>query len=508
MAELGAGATVAGLALAVPGIIDLIIKYGEWIRDRYETFKTPEPVWKELAVFGASLADGRLRSQLLLARAHWLREDCDPALKKSLEDAIDLLHDDVVKANRASEKYATHGFGARIGFALYGERKCKALNDALQGHQRELSDLLILKDIESRMIPNSFLLDQSRFRLNSRHGFVKVPYTSSLFIAKAEYKEDPNEAAIRNVMVLVERKDGNLAGISSYLQTRLSDNHSDRRTGVLRCLGYHLKPDQELIFELPDGADNPQTLQTIIASDQGHSHHPLDFRFRLCRQLAEAVLGVCSVGLVHKNIRTDTILIVQRQAQSNASHILDKIGFGDMFLTDWHLLRSHDGLTTGASSRDQEDWTKDMYRHPGRQGLQKLEERYNIGHDIYSLGVCLLEIGLWSVFVEGRTADGRPRVSGFFRAAAKLDSDPDPEAKLQSILRTPEAIRNVLILLAQQQLPSRMGLSFTRLVVSCLKGLDFPSGFGAEVKFREMNKTEQAVAFKNVVLSYFNDLFL
>lgn len=42
-------------------------------------------------------------------------------------------------------------------------------------------------------------------------------------------------------------------------------------------------------------------------------------------------------------------------------------------------------------------WRNNLYRHPARQGLH-LEEIYNMRHDIYSIGVCLLEIGLWSSF--------------------------------------------------------------------------------------------------------------
>lgn len=55
------------------------------------------------------------------------------------------------------------------------------------------------------------------------------------------------------------------------------------------------------------------------------------------------------------------------------------------------MLRKASDLT---SLRGEISWLKDIYRHPYRQGLQP-QERYNIGHDIYSLGVCLLEIGLW-----------------------------------------------------------------------------------------------------------------
>ncbi|KKZ68346.1 hypothetical protein EMCG_05966 [[Emmonsia] crescens] len=54
-------------------------------------------------------------------------------------------------------------------------------------------------------------------------------------------------------------------------------------------------------------------------------------------------------------------------------------------------------------------------RHPNRQGLRP-QEYYKMQH-IYSLGVCLLEIGLWTSFVvlSGRIARAVPKcVAGTF----------------------------------------------------------------------------------------------
>jgi hypothetical protein len=56
-------------------------------------------------------------------------------------------------------------------------------------------------------------------------------------------------------------------------------------------------------------------------------------------------------------------------------------------------------------------WYKDVYRHPSRQG-EHPEEEYVMKHDIYSLGVCLLEIGIWTSLIEwnknGKVASLRP----------------------------------------------------------------------------------------------------
>jgi hypothetical protein len=275
-------------------------------------------------------------------------------------------------------------------------------------------------------------------------------------------------------------------------------------TGILPCLGYRMQPTPELIFEMPEGSHNPQTLQTLIAADQGVVRHPLDFRFRLARRLSEAVLRVHAANLVHKNIRTETVLVLQPSSPPLDEESRISIGFGDVYLTNWRLLRDAAGPTVRSGSNG---WTEDLYRHPKRQGLH-VQERYNMGHDIYSLGVCLLEIGLWDTFVQTRTADGQPRVSQMFRAAAKVEGYEDPEAELRKKLDRPTEVKNALLQLAKDTLPPRMGLGYSRLVTACLTGLDQPSGFGPDVDFTKMNVVGQGVAFKELVLSFFTDMSL
>ena len=180
----------------------------------------------------------------------------------------------------------------------------------------------------------------------------------------------------------------------------------------------------------------------------------------------------------------------------------DASGFGDVYLTNWRLLRDFRGPTMQSGGNQ---WTEDLYRHPKRQGMH-VEERYNMGHDIYSLGVCLLEIGLWDLLVRKRSADGQPQVSRLFRSVAGVDGYSDPEAVLRAKLGRPTEVKNILLKLAKECLPQRMGLKYYRLVVACLTGLDQPSGFGAEVDFAKMDIVEQGLAFKELVLIYFTEV--
>jgi hypothetical protein len=83
----------AGLVLAIPGVIDLTIKYGHWIHGRYKTWKDPKGVWDELGKFGWSLAEGELNT--LVAKSFSLDEGCDAGFKHSLDLQIRKLQADV-----------------------------------------------------------------------------------------------------------------------------------------------------------------------------------------------------------------------------------------------------------------------------------------------------------------------------------------------------------------------------------------------------------------------------
>lgn len=56
------------------------------------------------------------------------------------------------------------------------------------------------------------------------------------------------------------------------------------------------------------------------------------------------------------------------------------------------------GSTSGSDRAGpaEHDWHLKVYRHPE---LQAMTTDYNFGNDIYALGVCLLEIGLWTALV-------------------------------------------------------------------------------------------------------------
>jgi hypothetical protein len=91
-------------------------------------------------------------------------------------------------------------------------------------------------------------------------------------------------------------------------------------------------------------------------------------------------------------------------------------------------------------------------------------------HDIYSIGVILLEIGLWTSFV-----DYRPSTS---EAPETIVAVPTKTLTLLSVSEEKDqrkrAFRNMEMLegLAERELPIKMGRKYTDVVLSCLRCLD------------------------------------
>src|SRR5690606_24728258 len=89
------------------------------------------------------------------------------------------------------------------------------------------------------------------------------------------------------------------------------------KKGLLSCLGFREQPSMqraELIFEVPKTLGNPRTLRSIIEADVGLGYggrHPLEARLQLARRISECIVSVHTFGLVHKNIRPETILIFE-----------------------------------------------------------------------------------------------------------------------------------------------------------------------------------------------------
>ncbi|KAL9622241.1 MAG: hypothetical protein Q9160_003424 [Pyrenula sp. 1 TL-2023] len=222
--------------------------------------------------------------------------------------------------------------------------------------------------------------------------------------------------------------------------------------GLLSCHGVIEETDQQagivqfqFVFDIPQELMEPRSLRDMILESAPHS---LDQRFRLAKQLARSVMFVHTSGFVHKNIRPETIVVFRHQ-DSTLNHT---------FLLGFERFRP---VAAHTSLQGDSRWETNLYRHPRRQGICP-EDHYIMQHDIYSLGICLLEVGLWQSFVRFDGASVEPALE---LSSVPIDTRKDPVKEAYDIKRT-------LASIASSRLPNLMGTRYTKLVMSCLNCLD------------------------------------
>ena len=224
--------------------------------------------------------------------------------------------------------------------------------------------------------------------------------------------------------------------------------------------------DFKMVFRLPTLHDRtpPRSLREILLTSE---RYPLDKSLALATQLSKSVMFVHNSSFVHKNIRPETILILLKEDPSRSDSIAVP------FLVGFEQFRPEDGATY---MKGDSAWEKDLYRHPTRQGLSP-EDNYRMQHDIYSLGVILLEIGLWESFIVQDSSDGKWHPGQGLNISKYLPMRHHTEKA--------RGIKEELLQIARTRLPAKMGHRYTQIVVMCLCCLDKGSSneFGQEGEF-------------------------
>ena len=235
---------------------------------------------------------------------------------------------------------------------------------------------------------------------------------------------------------------------------RLAGN-SDLRT--LPFLGYLEKdstqpPNYAFIFGYPDRAleSPPISLHSVITTATDHDLY-LHNRFDIAHKIAKSIWTFHTDEWVHKSIRSQSVVFFRGCGGA--------VMYQAPFLVNFEYSRPADGPTVFTWDEDDK---KNIYRHPDRQGPPL--RSFNKIHDIYALGVVLLEIGLWQTAAHVRE---------------------QAEMKLESSTRFNRYdLRDAFVAVAKHDLPRLMGLPYRNAVLTCLKG-EFScrvheTGFGME----------------------------
>ena len=114
---------------------------------------------------------------------------------------------------------------------------------------------------------------------------------------------------------------------------------------------------------------------------------------------------------------------------------------------------------------------KDIYWHPQCQGLQ-LENRYHMGHDLYSLSVYLIELGFWEplIRIENKYL---PKISDRYCDMAWRTKCINPE-EVDSLKRLvkPTVVQEIIICLAEHDLGQKMRKAYSQVVLVCFQKVE------------------------------------
>ncbi|KAH6960278.1 hypothetical protein DER45DRAFT_557374 [Fusarium avenaceum] len=334
-------------------------------------------------------------------------------------------------------------------------RKVERLRDAIQeslDKARSESNLLLGRPEEAscRLLPDSSL----QLKISKAGG---PPF----LVERRIYSDDASEQEIQQHRKIVCEV------------ARILRQADPSFMGLLYCSGFLPEPLEcrlELHFPLPEGLQNPRSLLNLLldpVNKQAGAKHPLNHRIALAKSVVVAVLILHLAGFVHKQIRPDNIIILDQvpSTQSNVSagdaadptkltypYIISKpflVGFDNVRKVDAASLMLPD-----------EEWEKNIYLSPERQRLQKGDE-FNMQHDLYSLGVVLLEIAFWTSFQDKKSSQLGKVI---WRNAE------------QSALCGPEKLKGRYMSLAKSSVPRLIGQKYADVVIACLTGLKSENG--------------------------------
>ena len=211
---------------------------------------------------------------------------------------------------------------------------------------------------------------------------------------------------------------------------------------TLQCAGFVQDTDQQrfgFLFELPewvDVASEPRTLHSYLPDDIVDPRYSLlptlGERVKLAQDLAYSVVELHGANILHKSLHSGNILFFP-------ARFTKAVSISKPFLGGFGVSRPDQ---QGRWSLDVRGGSFDVYKHPdlcdpsnelqGRPGSERK-------HDVYSLGLILLEIGIWK----------------------RLDT-------LQREGATPAENAKRFLNFARRYLPHQMGIEYCEAVVECL----------------------------------------
>lgn len=447
MAELGLA------MLAVPGSTVQLFKLANVVVERIKCFRHSSTSLNKLKTFGYDLCDGQLHLAVQLVEGYinndggggGLRSENEEKLKSHAKTHLKKLEAGLMEAQEILQKSVDLGGQVnRWYYTVEGEHELKRILEDLHKWQIDFILFVVSAQMSRQISARDMLLTPQRFCLTTQNesGFMGLNLESAphVRLASAEYKNDVDK--ITETDVLIEPQNIPKGQDTTVLLARHLGK-SWTTGGVLQCLGYLTDPRLELVFRIPSNLKNPRSLKSLIARQNGNestSKPAIHSRLSLAMALSEAVLTV-------------------------------------------HSAR--------------------FYRHPQRQGLQ-LEKRYHMGHDLYSLGVCLLELGLWEPLIAAENDQPPKMCDRYCDMAWKTKCIDTGEVGVLKRLIKPAVVQEVMIGLAEHDLGQEMGTAYSEIVLACFQSVE---ALGDTDKLEE-NNSDLPMMYHKWILQPLSELLL
>lgn len=457
------GFEIVGLLLALPPILDLIIKAGHEVSLQLRHLRHPETLVQDLEAFEHETE----RSQLKLLFQNGQHVVRSPVYDDDLKEGLDRTFQDVQRAiisadavvKRTLERKASRPF-----MEWHDRRELAEHTGQLKRRIADFSKALDLVHIKEAA--HSYTrLGRDVFSAST---VVEYSLSGNIQITLCHLSQQIGRTPAQQGSFLLEwRKynsgnkadtEDNITALSEILAT------GDASNGLLDFVGYIEDSENSrfgLVFALPKAYRSLGTLRDVIRT-RGEPLPPLNKRVNICKSLAAAVLHVHSLGpegLVHKNINCSHIMMMRGGTGTTVSDA--------PYLLNWQMVRRADTATNWYRVTQ---WWNAIYQHPTRQ-RPRADTAYSMDHDIFSLGVCMLEVLLWRLLVDA-CDDGSPQLSGLlFDAGIEKPSDSSTSA-LAWKGPDPDKVLEVLIECVEREIPLVAGDQLSELIIKCLTGFD------------------------------------
>ncbi|KAI4267553.1 MAG: hypothetical protein LQ337_008295, partial [Flavoplaca oasis] len=218
--------------------------------------------------------------------------------------------------------------------------------------------------------------------------------------------------------------------------------------GSLECLGFVDQPDAgryAFVYDFPKESDStpPKSLYSAINEDPVWS---LSARFNIASLLAMEIGGFHADGWVHKSLRSHSVVFFKsRDTEAN-------LLINTPYLVGFEYSRPEEGPTTGVRDDDKD---RNLYQHPNLQAITG--DSFTKVHDLYSLGVVLLEVAVWCT--ASRIYD-----KIYERAPARSTISLTDPTRID-----PRLMHQQYVKVAKAKIPYLMGEAYLKAVLACLE---------------------------------------